>query len=340
MVNRNILDKHNNWLDNSISFFTNGFSDSELENLCSLKKIIKSPIMFWSTELYGFGKCYREWLGVSKFFPIPFYGDHGVDLTGKLHPHEINNKSKYYLTFSKARYENIDNHKFKKLLYIQNPWITYRKQKKIELKKNRNGTLIFFAHTNVDIDFENDNFDLYFNQISILDKDFGPFVICLHKTDINKGLHKKLRKFGYPIITAGDTLDPNFVDRFYDIIINFKQATSNKIGSYIFYCTEIQLPFFLYGKSPTLINKFNNDIPLGDFSNFTLILEKYTNKINKEYSIYKPFITQCQYELTKNILGLDSKLNKNILKKYLILENIRLTPYFIKVILKKIFTFN
>jgi len=137
MVNRNInlLDKHNNWLDNSISFFTNGFSDIQLENLCSLKRIIKSPIMFWSTELYGFGKCYREWLGISKFFPIPFYGDHGVDLTGILHPHEINNKSKYYLTFSKTRYENLDNHKFKKLLYIQNPWITYRKQKKIELKK-------------------------------------------------------------------------------------------------------------------------------------------------------------------------------------------------------------
>jgi hypothetical protein len=333
-----LLDKYNNWLDSSISFFTNGFTDTQLENLCSLNRVIKSPILFWSTELYGFGKCYRNWLGISKFFPIPFYGDHGVDLTGILHPHEKYNKSKYHLTFSKARVENLNNYKFKKLLYIQNPWVTYRKEKSFQLKKIRQGTLIFFAHTNVGIDFENNNFDLYFNQLSILDKDFGPFVICLHKTDIQKGLHKNLRKFGYPIITAGDTLDPNFVDRFYEIIINFKQATSNKIGSYIFYCTEIGLPFFLYGDIPGLINKSDKNIPLGDFSNFTPILKKFTNEIYENYSIYSPSITDSQLDLTNKTLGLDANFNKNKLRKFFILESIRLTPYFIFLILRKLKT--
>ena len=68
--------------------------------------------------------------------------------------------------------------------------------------------------------------------------------------------------------------------------------------------------------------------------------EKLTNQIEQEYSIYKPIITQSQYELTNNVLGLDSKLNKKILKKYLIIENIRLIPYFVKIIFRKYLPLN
>ena len=52
-----ILDSNNNWICDSNNFFLDGFNDSQLESLCHMKRSIKAPVFFWTTELYGFGKC-------------------------------------------------------------------------------------------------------------------------------------------------------------------------------------------------------------------------------------------------------------------------------------------
>jgi hypothetical protein len=333
------LDKKNKWIIGSNLNFYDGFTDSELDVLCNVKDFMNFPILFWPTELYSFGKCYRDWLGFPKGLPIPFYGDHGVDLSGILHNHEKNNKSRIHLTWSKSKFKNIDNFQHKKLFYITNPWVLYRRKRQIELKKNRKGTVVFFAHSNVGIELESSNFDLYFKDLDNLDKSFSPLIICLHMHDINKGLHKKIRKYGYPIITVGNSFNSCFVDRFYDIISNFKQATSNKIGSQLFYCTEMGLPYFLYGEPPILMNNTDNNIPLGKVNSYTQNHFLLTEKITKLYSNYYPYITTEQQNLTQEILGLDSTIRRSTIQKYFIIELFRLFPFYFFLQIKKTYVY-
>jgi hypothetical protein len=334
----NMLIDKNNWINRSNTNFFNGFSDDELEYLCDISNYssLKLPFLFWTTEIYGFGKCYRSWLNIPNFIPIPFYGDHGVDLSGELALHEKSNKSRFHLTWNKHRYENKLNNDFKKLLYITNPWVTYRKKNNVKPKDKRYGTLIFYSHTNVGIEFEDDNHDNYFDELKNLDSSFSPFVICLHMHDVRKGLHKKLRKYGYPIVTVGNSLNSNFVDRFYDLIINFKQATSNKIGSQLFYCTEIGIPYFLYGEPPSLINYSEINIPLGKVQNFDQTSDYLTQIIRNNFITYKSTITLEQQKITTNILGLDSNITIKKIKFLFVLELLRLFPYYVLMILKAI----
>jgi hypothetical protein len=314
----------------------NGYTDVELEMLCKKRKR-KIPILFWPTELYGFGKCYREWLGLSNLLPIPFYGDHGVALSNNLFKHEIDNKSNYHLTWNKYRYENPKNHIFKKLIYITNPWVTYRKKNKFTLKENRKGTIIFFSHTIVGIDLEEDNHDKYFKELNDLDYDLKPLVICLHMHDINKGLHKKLRKYGLPIITVGNSLNSDFVDRFYDLISNFKQATSNTIGSQLFYCTEIGMPYFLYGSRSVYVNKLDENMPLGKMYYYDSHTEKLSKEIKKSFSKLNKCITEEQQNLTISLLGLDAIDNKENILYFYKHELFKLFPYYLKFIFLNLF---
>jgi hypothetical protein len=290
------------------------------------------PILFWPTEIYSFGKCYRDWLGVSKLLPIPFYGDHGVTLSNSLSNHEVNNNSNYHFTWNKYRFENHNNHKSKKLIYITNPWVIYRRKNNINLKYNRKGTIVFYSHTNIGIDFENENHDEYFIELNKLGSEFKPLVICIHMHDINKGLHKKLRKYGFPLITIGNSLNTNFIDRFYETISNFKQGTSNIIGSQLFYCTEIGLPYFLYGDQPVLINKSDENIPLGKMRNYDNLSEFLTNEIKNNFSKFSPKISNEQQNIITPLLGLDSINNKQKILSLYKIEILSQFPYYLKII--------
>lgn len=55
-----------------------GFDDAYLEYICSEKvdtgiksNFARLPALFWPTELYSFGRCYRLWLKWPDILPIP-----------------------------------------------------------------------------------------------------------------------------------------------------------------------------------------------------------------------------------------------------------------------------
>ncbi len=43
-------------------------------------------------------------------------------------------------------------------------------------------------------------------------------------------------------------------------------ATSNLIGSYTGYAIEMDIPFFIYGEPPKLINYADSNVPLGEYN--------------------------------------------------------------------------
>lgn len=100
----------------------------------------------------------------------------------------------------------------------------------------------------------------------MLPVEFQPISVCLHMHDVNKGRHRVFLKNDVAVFTAGNSSDQRFIERFYDIIKNFKYVTSNQIGTVTFYSIEMGLQFFLYGELQKSINKEDKNFPLGTFN--------------------------------------------------------------------------
>jgi len=232
--------------------FSHGFSFGQIENLVSRKRGFwealpkLSPIAFWETETYSFGKTYRSWLRWPWFVPLPMSGDHGVALQRKFSGRESNSGSRTYLTWSSWRAQSNVTTGLE-VIQIPHPWITYRRSKSLKQRKEAEGTLVFIPHTIQGTNRAEFYFDDYFNSLESLPDQFKPISLCIQMHDVRKDLHLELEKYGYPIFTAGNSSSPYFVDRFYDLILRFRFCTSNVAGSQTFYCEEAGVPYFLFG---------------------------------------------------------------------------------------------
>jgi len=296
----------------------------------------KSPILYWTSELYGAGKCYREWLNWPYLLPLPFYDDHGPAASLKFAEHEINNSSKFHLTPLLERAQ--ENRHLKNIIQAPYPWIPYKKKVGYRKEKDAKGTIVFYPHSNDGIELLDYDWDAYFESLKKLPQDFHPFVLCLHRHDIKKGYHKKLRRYGLPIVTIGESLSPFFVDRFYSMISKFRFATSNTGGSEVFLCEEHGVNFFIYGDRPVYFNYSHDQVPLGKRSEPDPYLEKLEYLKRKYfYSLPGEFVDPKR-QLVTSILGtdLDSHLLRSRLKRMMIIESIRLFPNIIFVVVRYI----
>ncbi|MEH6518711.1 MAG: hypothetical protein V7742_18690 [Halioglobus sp.] len=287
-----------------------GMSDPALRYLCGpdltsfdiSQGISPLPPLYWTTEHYSFGKCYRSWLDWPEILPIPVYGDHGVCTHAKLFPHEVNNRSQHHLTWTRERFEQAKKSSDKLLLRIQHPWIIYRHQAGIKLNDRAKGTLVFISHSTPDIDIVGSDYAKYFEDLQSLEDSYHPLVYCLHMHEINKGLHHKLLDRGLTVVTAGKVDSPFFVDRFYDIISKFEFATSNFGGSELFYCHELGLKYFIRGAPPTYINKADVNLTIGQLF---LGLDDLQIRKLALFSIFPPEKSAEKDKFVASVLGLD-----------------------------------
>ena len=267
-----------NWDFSNIGDFLDlGFSDEQLELLCEYDYLDKdklyglkpSPWLFWTTELYSFGKCYRHWLGWPNWLPIPVYGDHGADPEGELFDHEINNKAKYHFCFYSGRYQAIISQRTNKIpLRVPHAWVTYRKSMGIEKDVSAEGCLVFVPHSVHGIEVINVLSNVK-ELIGDVEKyfDLKCIKLCIHMHDVRKGLHRDLRKLGLPLFTLGNSSSQLFVDRFYKLSRTFQAAASSSSASQLYYCVELGLDYYLLGSKPEYYNHGHSGIALGNVVN-------------------------------------------------------------------------
>ena len=242
-----------------------GQTEEELLKLCDDKYANKGNAkwLYWPSEVYSFGKYYREQAFYPSFLPLHVYSIHGVEVGATVYPHELNNDSEAMFVFSKEKQQAFME-KSKKPCYITiPPLIWYRKHHKIKQDKNARGTIVFPCHS---IPTEEAVFDLqnFISEIKSLPRDMQPVCVCLHMHDINKGQHKVFLENGIPVYTAGNAFDKRYGKRFYDILKHFKYSCSNLVGSYAFYSIEMGIPFSLISEQPTYFNHSNSENPLGE----------------------------------------------------------------------------
>ena len=148
----NFFSEEKYWPLNLNNKIYDGFSSEELKYISNLNLIdssIKLPnqdvaALYWQVELYSFGRCYREWLGIPSWCPLPLNGDHGVVHHGLLFPEDLNVRSNVFLTWSKERAKSLIKLYKKKILHITHPWIIFRHLNKIKKKKKFKRNFNFF----------------------------------------------------------------------------------------------------------------------------------------------------------------------------------------------------
>lgn len=271
---------------------------------------------YWTADVYGFGKWIRKYGYYPNFLPLCIYTDHGPGDNGKSpYPHEIKSTAPvqfYHVTSAVERWRKISS---KPCFPIYSPFVFARRSLRIEKRKESQGAIFFIAHSTPSIsDYK--LVDKYHKELQILPEKFKPITVCLHISDIEKGLDKKYRKLGYKVVTAGDSKNQEFTERFYRLLCSHKYALSNLFGSYGFYAVEMGIPFGLYGDPPIYINKNDSNIPIGVYESDKK--SSYHRDINKLfYGLPADSISIEQHEFVKYHLGLDSGLSRLSMAKVL-----------------------
>lgn len=182
-------------------------------------------------------------------FPIPAFSDHGVHLATKLTGPERGNPARTHLSWSSWR-ADAEEEEHRKIVKLIHPWVPYRRGIGLQKKTSAYGTLFFAPHSVPGHVAEPFNYEEYLIETLQLPAALQPRAICIAMHDVHLGLHRELRKFGLPVISAGNSASPLFVDRFYDLVSRFSFATSPGLGTQTFLCEELGVSYFLYGKRP------------------------------------------------------------------------------------------
>lgn len=323
-----------------------GLSDETLEALSQPPVKFEKGFSLWATwesENSSFGKAFRKWANYPAFLPLYFCSDHGVNWGSRCWPNEIESKYSAFFTWNKKKSKMMKKEHGKLSYHVPHPWVYYRKKHFKTLPQERQGTLVFYAHSNDKTTPVYDDLDNYINDLKSLPDKYQPITICLSFHDVNKGIHKELRKYGVPLVTAGVSSSIKFVDRFYSLLYQFKYASSSNIGTHTFYIIEAGIPFFLHGPHPKFKMKGERYVAEGkpqlsdygdeqDANDFT--------KLNQLLSIKEDEVTPEQYMLVSKYLGLDSDMTRFkaslILWRELLLHIKELTAVYAKLVVRSL----
>lgn len=292
-----------------------GFSDSELERLCSPSILEKGlfPWASWESESTGYGKTFRLWANYPRVLPLLFCSDHGAGVGSRCFHNEINSPYDLFLTWDKKKSITMREVYGKSSYHVPQPWSFYRKKVWGSPPEERSGTLVFYPHSNGESEPCLDYYDDYIEELKRLPNEFQPICLCISFHDIEKGRHKDLRKYNIPLVTAGAGRCGIFVDRFYSLIYQFRYGTSPNIGSHVYYTMEAGIPFFLFGKDPDYLMKDSPDVNNGlfkveDYGDAEDVAERET--FRKLISIPTRTVTPIQREFVERRLGLDAEMSR------------------------------
>lgn len=216
----------------------------------------------------AFYKLYNHIGILSKYLNLPQKAikkvckwDHGWTPLDKPLVKELSSPKNIVLVWSKRRKKIIEDHTSKKAFITGVPFMEYRKRHGITKKNQAKGNVFFAAHSSQQTDIRYNVDDLQ-RHIDQLPEDYKPTTICLYWLDIDKGYQVLYERLGYEVVTAGDPYSPDFVGKFYEILSSHAYCSSNSFGTYSLYALDLDIPFFLIGEKPELVNNGDKNLSL------------------------------------------------------------------------------
>jgi hypothetical protein len=256
---------------------------------------MKSP--FWVNNVYGIGFWLKKYAYYPSWLPLCNYIEHGISLSDVIPKHEKETDATLFFRHSPIRTEYHKKILKNDVYCIISPYAFYRSSKKIKKKSTAKGTLYFPSHSTESVD-DLTNWDDFIADLSNIPEKFKPIDICLHPTDIMKGLDKAFISKGYKVYSSESYTSNKFLEKFYDILKNYNFTMSNTVGAYAFYATEMGIPFSLYGAEPKWYNRGDENIELGEHFSYNKdsrriiagnLFEGFHSKITKEQMEFVDF---------------------------------------------------
>ncbi|MDH5640501.1 MAG: hypothetical protein OEY28_04340, partial [Nitrospira sp.] len=113
----------------------------------------------------------------------------------------------------------------------------------------------------------------------------------------------------YEVVTAGDSLDQRFTERFYRLLARHKYALSNLFGSYSLYATEMGVPFGLYGAGPEYYNLNDPNIEKGNYESYKK--SPYYQRTDELFGrLPEDSVTPEQLEFARYHLGVNDGISR------------------------------
>lgn len=311
-----------------------GFSDLQLEKISGPSHGSREGLpwyasrqLFFPSEMYSHGKTLRSFLKWPKALPIPVFSDHGVHLETELTGPERENAARVHLTWSSWRADGVEELR-RQIAKCIHPWVPYRRGVGLKKKGDAHGTIFFVPHSVPGHLAEGFDCKGLFEEAKNLRPELQPRAICIAMHDVHRGLHRELRELGLPIISAGNSASPAFVDRFYDLVSRFSFATSPGLGTQTFLCEEFGVPYFLFGEPPKVPDSIRAIPGLSSGDARQALFDDVFRCLPGQHSSQKRTVVQAALNLSLN-----SQASRRRVRRILWLQLFVMAPHMLREML-------
>lgn len=246
--------------------------------------------------------------------PLCIYTDHGPGDAGPF-DHEIRSTAPVQFYHSPDGVERWRANYTKPCHVLYSPFVFARKHLQINRLDDAKGTLFFVAHSTESV-HDRKSVEMYHHELSLLPERFMPVTICMHMHDIKKGLDADYRKLGYTVVSAGESLDQAFTERFYRILVLHRYVLSNIFGAYALYAVEMGLPFGLYGSPPSYLNVSDKNIEQGEYKSYQST-EYYKTAVKLFAGLPEEKISKEAHDFAARYLGITDGISRFEMAKVL-----------------------
>lgn len=214
-----------------------------------MREIIKiilarfSYLMKWESKIYGYLHTVKEFIKYPKFLPLYLHLEHGWDQKDSVYSTDISTGHQIILVFNKRRQKLFAPYAMTPIT-MGCPMLMHIKTHHIKRHDDAIGTIVFPAKGG---NFGREIFDIhgFCQNLKQLPQEFYPITVCLTDYGMNEENIATYRSYGFEIITAGYHLSFSFTKRFCELLLSYKYACSNILGTYVLPCMELGIPFFL-----------------------------------------------------------------------------------------------
>lgn len=263
------------------------------------------PIYHFSSEIYSNGKCFRGMARYPRFLPLFFASDHGVHLGSKRYVGKNRSTPNplFYLSWNSGISQK-QRVSLPRVINIQHPWIHYRKKNSIEPKVNAIGTL-YFPHHNVPGQVtEGFKDEAVVEYLLNLPKEKLPIKVCLHFHDFKTQRGDIFESAGFEVVSAGDSNENEFIDKFYEILMGAKFTISENWGSQIAYAIEAGIPSQLIHHD--LRVQDSKESSIFEHDDDSIFWDRYS-EARRLFSSSEPVISEEQRNFIFRLVGIDHK---------------------------------